>query len=69
MNTSYLEVYVIKVCRNSIVAVSTLAERYGITAKVTHPVEVPGDVCLINGRIGDLLADVKSTYGEKVKIW
>lgn len=32
-----------------IAAVSKQAEKYGVTAKITHPVEVTGDVCVVNG--------------------
>jgi len=49
MNTANLKAYAPKARRDFIAAVSKQAEKYGVTAKITHPVEVTGDVCVVNG--------------------
>jgi hypothetical protein len=50
MNTANLKAYAPKARRDFIAAVSKQAEKYGVTAKVIHPLEITGDVCLVNGK-------------------
>jgi len=49
MNTADLKAYAPKARRDFIAAVSKQAQKYGVTAKVIHPVEITGDVCVVNG--------------------
>ena len=49
MNTADLKAYAPKARRDFITAVSKQAQKYGVTAKVIHPVEITGDVCVVNG--------------------
>ena len=50
MNTANLKAYAPKARRDFIAAVSKQAQKYGVTETVIHPVEINGDVCVINGR-------------------
>ncbi len=50
MNTAKLKAYAPKARRDFIAAVSKQAQKYGVTETVIHPVEINGDVCVINGR-------------------
>ena len=49
MNTAHLKAYAPKARTDFIAAVTKRAEKYGVTAKAIHSVEVTGDVCLVNG--------------------
>jgi type II restriction/modification system DNA methylase subunit YeeA len=49
MNTANLKAYAPKARRDFIAAVSKQAQKYGVTSKAVHPVEITGDVCLVNG--------------------
>jgi type II restriction/modification system DNA methylase subunit YeeA len=68
MNTANLKAYAPKARRDFIAAVSKQAEKYGVTAKVIHPVQTTGDVCVVNGRpFSSKLASRIRKLGELVK--
>ena len=50
MNTASLKAYAPKARRDFIAAVSKQAQKYGVTAKAIYPVEITGDVCVVNGK-------------------
>ncbi len=49
MNTNNVKKYAPKARRDFIAAIQKQATKYGVTAKKIHPVEVKGDVALVNG--------------------
>ena len=50
MNTANLKAYAPKARRDFIAAITKQAQKYGVTASVIHPVEITGDVCVVNGK-------------------
>ncbi len=67
MNTANLKAYAPKARREFIAAVSKQAEKYGVTEKSIHPVQITGDVCVVNGRPFPVsLASRINKLGERV---
>ena len=50
MNTADLKAYAPKARRDFIAAVTKQAQKYGVTETVIHPVDINGDVCVVNGK-------------------
>lgn len=50
MNTTDLKAYAPKARRDFIAAVTKQAQKYGVTETVIHPVDINGDVCVVNGK-------------------
>lgn len=50
MNTTDLKAYAPKARRDFIAAVTKQAQKYGVTESIIHPVEINGDVCVVNGK-------------------
>lgn len=50
MNTADLKAYAPKARRDFIAAVTKQAQKYGVTESTIHPVEINGDVCVVNGK-------------------
>ena len=50
MNTTDLKAYAPKARRDFIAAVTKQAQKYGVTESVIHPVDINGDVCVVNGK-------------------
>jgi type II restriction/modification system DNA methylase subunit YeeA len=68
MNTKDLKAYAPKARRDFIAAVTKQAQKYGVTEAVTHPVEINGDVCVVNGKpFPASLAPKINKLGERVK--
>ncbi|MFT6905275.1 MAG: type II restriction/modification system DNA methylase subunit YeeA [Oleiphilaceae bacterium] len=68
MNTANLKTYAPKARRDFIAAVSKQAQKYGVTAEVIHPVQITGDVCVVNGRpFPSKLASRINKLGERVR--
>jgi type II restriction/modification system DNA methylase subunit YeeA len=68
MNTKDLKAYAPKARRDFIAAVTKQAQKYGVTETVTHPVEINGDVCVVNGKpFPASLAPKINKLGERVK--
>lgn len=68
MNTADLKAYAPKARRDFIAAVTKQAQKYGVTETVTHPVEINGDVCVVNGKpFPASLAPKINKLGERVK--
>jgi type II restriction/modification system DNA methylase subunit YeeA len=68
MNTKDLKAYAPKARRDFIAAVTKQAQKYGVTETVTHPVEINGDVCVVNGKpFPSSLAPKINKLGERVK--
>ncbi|MBL4799473.1 MAG: SAM-dependent methyltransferase, partial [Oleispira sp.] len=68
MNTKDLKAYAPKARRDFIAAVTKQAQKYGVTETVTHPVEINGDVCVVNGKpFPASLASRINKLGERVK--
>ena len=67
MNTTDLKAYAPKARRDFITAVTKQAQKYGVTETVTHPVEINGDVCVVNGKpFPSSLAPRINKLGERV---
>jgi hypothetical protein len=49
MNTAKLKAYAPKARTDFIAAVSKQSAKYGVTEKAIHPVEITGDICVVNG--------------------
>jgi len=68
MNTKDLKAYAPKARRDFIAAVTKQAQKYGVTEAVTHPVEINGDVCVVNGKpFPASMASRINKLGERVK--
>jgi type II restriction/modification system DNA methylase subunit YeeA len=68
MNTKDLKAYAPKARRDFIAAVTKQAQKYGVTETVTHPVEINGDVCVVNGKpFPASMASRINKLGERVK--
>jgi type II restriction/modification system DNA methylase subunit YeeA len=68
MNTKDLKAYAPKARRDFIAAVTKQAQKYGVTEIVIHPVEITGDVCVVNGKpFPASLAPKINKLGERVK--
>jgi type II restriction/modification system DNA methylase subunit YeeA len=68
MNTKDLKAYAPKARRDFIAAITKQAQKYGVTEIVTHPVEINGDVCVVNGKpFPASLAPKINKLGERVK--
>jgi type II restriction/modification system DNA methylase subunit YeeA len=68
MNTKDLKAYAPKARRDFIAAVTKQAQKYGVTETVIHPVEINGDVCVVNGKpFPANLAQKINKLGERVK--
>lgn len=68
MNTSNLKRYAPKARRDFIAAVSKQAAKYGVTKDKVHPIEVTGDVTVINGKpFPAKLAPQIKKLGQKVQ--
>lgn len=68
MNTVDLKAYAPKARRNFIAAVTKQAQKYGVTATIIYPVEINGDVCVVNGKpFPASLAPRIKKLGERVK--
>lgn len=67
MNTTDLKAYAPKARRDFIAAVTKQAQKYGVTESVIHPVEINGDVCVVNGKpFPASLAPRINKLGERV---
>lgn len=67
MNTANLKAYAPRARRDFIAAVSKQAVKYGVTAKAIHPVQITGDVCVVNGQpFPASLASRINKLGERV---
>lgn len=67
MNTAKLKAYAPKARRDFIAAVTKQAQKYGVTADQIHPVEITGDVAVVNGKPFPVkLADKIKKLGERV---
>ena len=67
MNTTDLKAYAPKARRDFIAAVTKQAQKYGVTETVIHPVEINGDVCVVNGKpFPASLAPRINKLGERV---
>ncbi|MDO6683752.1 BREX-1 system adenine-specific DNA-methyltransferase PglX [Oceanobacter sp. 5_MG-2023] len=67
MNTADLKAYAPKARRDFIAAVTKQAQKYGVTASVIHPVDINGDVCVVNGKpFPASLAPKINKLGERV---
>jgi len=67
MNTADLKAYAPKARRDFIAAVTKQAQKYGVTESVIHPVEINGDVCVVNGKpFPASLAPRINKLGERV---
>lgn len=67
MNTTDLKAYAPKARRDFIAAVTKQAQKYGVTKDVIHPVQINGDVCVINGKpFPASLAPIIKKLGERV---
>jgi type II restriction/modification system DNA methylase subunit YeeA len=67
MNTSELKAYAPKARRDFIAAVTKQAQKYGVTDTVIHPVDINGDVCVVNGKpFPASLAPRINKLGERV---
>jgi type II restriction/modification system DNA methylase subunit YeeA len=68
MNTKDLKAYAPKARRDFIAAVTKQAQKYGVTEAVTHPVEINGNVCVVNGNpFPASMASRINKLGERVK--
>ena len=68
MNTADLKAYAPKARRDFMAAVTKQAQKYGVTETVIHPVEINGDVCVVNGNpFPASLAPKINKLGERVK--
>jgi type II restriction/modification system DNA methylase subunit YeeA len=68
MNTKDLKAYAPKARRDFIAAVTKQAQKYGVTETVIHPVEINGDVCVVNGNpFPASMASRINKLGERVK--
>ncbi|MGO3346438.1 MAG: BREX-1 system adenine-specific DNA-methyltransferase PglX [Marinomonas sp.] len=50
MNTSNLKAYAPKARRDFIAAITKQAQKYGVTKGTIYPVQINGDVCVVNGK-------------------
>jgi type II restriction/modification system DNA methylase subunit YeeA len=67
MNTAELKAYAPKARRDFIAAVTKQAQKYGVTESVIHPVDINGDVCVVNGKpFPASLAPRINKLGERV---
>lgn len=67
MNTTDLKAYAPKARRDFIAAVTKQAQKYGVTETVIHPVDINGDVCVVNGKpFPASLAPRINKLGERV---
>lgn len=67
MNTTDLKAYAPKARRDFIAAVTKQAQKYGVTDTVIHPVDINGDVCVVNGKpFPASLAPRINKLGERV---
>jgi len=67
MNTSELKAYAPKARRDFIAAITKQAQKYGVTKDLTHPVQINGDVCVVNGKAFPAsLAQRIKQLGERV---
>mgnify|MGYP001027059878 CR=1 FL=1 len=67
MNTTDLKAYAPKARRDFIAAVTKQAQKYGVTESVIHPVDINGDVCVVNGKpFPASLAPRINKLGERV---